>query len=42
MYVYRFSVAENKLWRTIIKRLRLDPCSTQGALIEVGYVRALP
>jgi len=42
MHIYRFDVRENPLWRGIIKLLRLDPCVTKDALVEVDYIRALP
>lgn len=40
-HIYRFDVGKNRLWRGTIKLLRLDPCRTKGALVEVDYVRAL-
>ncbi|MCD6351116.1 MAG: glycoside hydrolase family 99-like domain-containing protein, partial [Armatimonadetes bacterium] len=42
MHTYRLDVGTNRLWRGIITKLRLDPCSTQGAKISVDYVRLLP
>jgi len=42
MHTYRLDVGANRLWRGIITKLRLDPCSTQGAKISVDYVHLLP
>ena len=36
---YRLPVAENRRWRQIITRLRLDPCNQTGVAIDVDWVR---
>lgn len=42
MHTYRFDVGSNPLWRGLVNQLRFDPCSTQGALVSIDYIRALP
>jgi len=36
---YVFPLSENPRWRGLVKSIRFDPCSTQGALIEVDAIR---
>ncbi len=36
---YRLPVRENPRWRGIITRLRLDPCTQPGVLVEVDFLR---
>jgi len=36
---YRLPVHENRRWRGIIVRLRLDPCTQPDVLVEVDSIR---
>jgi hypothetical protein len=36
---YVFPLNENARWRGLITKVRLDPCSTQGAVIEIDEIR---
>jgi len=36
---YRIPVAENRRWRGLVTRLRLDPCNQAGVLISLGSIR---
>jgi hypothetical protein len=36
---YRLPVHENRRWRGIIARLRLDPCTQPDVLVEVDSIR---
>ncbi len=42
MHTYRFEVSANPLWRGLITQFRFDPCSKEGALVRIDYVRVLP
>ena len=39
---YRLALSQNKRWRGLITRLRLDPCNRNGVNIEVTDLRLLP
>ena len=36
---YRLAVAENRRWRGLVTRLRLDPCNQAGVTIQLGSIR---
>lgn len=39
---YRLPLARHPLWRGVVTKLRLDPCSTTGAEIMLASVRLIP
>lgn len=41
MRTYRLDVGSNKLWRGVVTRLRLDPCSTADARVSIDWIRVL-
>lgn len=42
IHTYRFHLAGHPQWRGLIHRLRLDPCNTSGALIQIDRIRLVP
>jgi hypothetical protein len=36
---YRVPLAQNRRWRGLVTRLRLDPCNQPGVRVQVGSIR---
>ena len=36
---YRIAVAQNRRWRGLVTRLRLDPCNQAGVGVELDFIQ---